>query len=164
MALKPTSAPASVPSTLRRECFVAVGATASFRILFDSVLTSAFVDTLADLGYTHLKIQCGPDLWYAKYKARILEESEESAWRGIKLALFDFNKLGLGTEMRGCKGKDMKSREGVVVCHAGKFPSLRVYEAAAHVISCAHKGTGLAVGYTDGRFNRCWDGPGCHET
>jgi len=139
MAVKPTSASSLVSSALRRECFVTVGATASFRILFDSVLTSAFVDILADLGYTHLKIQCGPDLWYARYKARILEESKESAWRGIKLALFDFNKLGLGAEMRECKGKDGKSREGVVVCHAGKLSSLRVYKTIACVIHCARK-------------------------
>src|SRR5277367_762022 len=158
MALRPTSISASVPSALRRECFVTVGATASFRILFDSVLTPALVDTLADLGYTHLKIQCGPDLWYAKYKARILEESKESAWRGIKLALFDFNKLGLGAEMRGCKGKDGKSREGVVICHAGKLSSLHVYDAVGHGSFCVHKGTGRVIGYADGRFDRCWNG------
>jgi beta-1,4-N-acetylglucosaminyltransferase len=130
MALKPTSA--SVPAASRRECFITVGATASFRILLDSVLTPAFVDSLADLGYTHLTIQCGPDVWYAKYKARILEESKESAWRGIKLALFDFNKLGLGAEMRGCKGVDGKSIEGVVVCHAGQSSSSSVHEAVAY--------------------------------
>jgi len=110
----------SVLPALRRECFITVGATASFQSLFDSVLTHAFIDTLADLGYTNVKIQCGPDLWYAKYKARIIEESKESGWRGIKLALFDFNKLGLGAEMRGCKAREGKSREGVVVCHAGQ--------------------------------------------
>lgn len=116
MASKPMAT--SVSQELRRECFVTVGATASFRTLIDSVLTSAFIDTITDLGYTHLTIQCGPDVAYAKSKARSLEES--SGLNGIKLALFDFNRLGLGAEMRGCKGLEGDSREGAVVCHAGK--------------------------------------------
>lgn len=123
MASKSASESVSVPPHLRRECFITVGATASFRNLFDSVLAPDFVDTLANLGYTHVKIQCGPDLWYAKYKARVIEESRESGWRGIKLALFDFNKLGLGAEMKGCKTREGKSREGVVISHAGKLTS-----------------------------------------
>jgi beta-1,4-N-acetylglucosaminyltransferase len=133
MASKQTATTMAPP--LRRECFITVGATASFRTLFDSVLTSAFVDTLVDFGYTHVKIQCGPDMWYAKYKARIIEESREAGWRGIKLALFDFNKLGLGAEMRGCKAREGKSREGVVICHAGKLSS---YKSCPYVLFHAY--------------------------
>lgn len=112
------SASTSVPHILRRECFITVGATASFRGLIDSTITSVFIDALVGFGYTHLTIQCGPDALYAKDKARALEES--TGWKGIKLTLFDFNKLGLGAEMKGCMSLDGKSREGVVVCHAGK--------------------------------------------
>ena len=124
MAPQPVST--TVSQELRRECLVTVGATASFQTLIDNVLTSAFIDTISILGYTRLTIQCGPDVAYAKSKARALEES--SGLKGVKLKLFDFNKLGLGSEMRVCKGVEGKSREGVVVCHAGKSRHYRFYD------------------------------------
>jgi beta-1,4-N-acetylglucosaminyltransferase len=102
----------------RRECFVTIGATASFRLLLSAVLTTSFLSTLSELEYTHLTLQCGPDLSYADTK--IKDEGLDWEGRGIKVRSFDFNKEGLGHEMRGCKGKGRSEREGVVVCHAGE--------------------------------------------
>lgn len=111
---------ASVPvitkslSTLRKECFVTVGATASFKSMIDATSSPSFLETLLDLGYTRLTIQCGPDLEYFEQKIRPSTIAE------IEIKSFDFNKFGLGEEMRVCKALPGKSREGVVICHAGK--------------------------------------------
>jgi hypothetical protein len=113
---------------LRRECFVTVGATASFRSLLDQALSIPFVFRLSELKYTHLTIQCGPDLEYARSRAQDTGPGASQNERklmgelmGVKWKLFDFNKLGLGAEMRGCKGLNKGEREGVVVCHSGRF-------------------------------------------
>ena len=110
----------SVPPPVRRECFITVGATASFQALLDSALTLAFIETLLELEYTHLTVQCGPDLAYAN---SMVEDAKASglSFGGLQLKIFDFNKLGLGAEMRGSKGSAKGSREGVVICHAGMF-------------------------------------------
>ena len=125
---QPSWTSAFQPRFPRRECFITVGATASFLSLLDQALGNAFISALIELEYTHLTIQCGPDLAYAR---KIVQDQVPGAgpgidwrnnlvWKGLKLKLFDFNKLGLGAEMKGCKGLGKGEREGVVVCHAGE--------------------------------------------
>lgn len=98
----------------RRECFVTVGATASFKGLIKAVMAPAFLKKLTELGYTRLVIQCGPDL-------PLFEELKESLdLKGLDVTAFDFNKTGLGQEMRGCKANSGLSKMGVVISHAGK--------------------------------------------
>jgi beta-1,4-N-acetylglucosaminyltransferase len=104
---------------LRREAFVTVGATAAFRSLIDASISLSFLSTLSRLGYTHLTIQCGPDLAYFNEKFEAEKDSLQQPLGSLKIRTFDFNTLGLGQEMRGCKGVPGTSREGVVVCHAG---------------------------------------------
>ncbi len=108
------------PAKVHRECFVTIGATASFRVLLDEALSKPFVRKLIDLRYTKLSIQCGFDLQYVESKLREAQR-EDVMYKGLHYKLFDFNKKGLGDDMRGCKGVYHKNgRDGVIVCHAGR--------------------------------------------
>jgi hypothetical protein len=141
----------TTPLPPHREAFITIGATASFLPLIDTSLSPPFLTTLSSLEYTHLTIQCGPDLAYAISKAEkegkslarkelgrnlnprgdTWEGSRMSGWweiQGIRTRLFDFNKEGLGGEMRNCKASKPETegtvegrREGVVVSHAGPY-------------------------------------------
>jgi beta-1,4-N-acetylglucosaminyltransferase len=101
---------------------VTVGATASFRALIDAVTSKEFLETFLDLGYTHLIIQCGPDFEYAmanKLSGNEVEVLQQE--HKLVVTLFGFNAYGLGKEMKGCKMRPGKSREGIVITHAGKL-------------------------------------------
>jgi len=98
---------------MRRECFVTVGATASFKGLIKAVMAPEFVKKLIELDYTRLVIQCGPDM------PLFQELKDASDLKDLEVSAFDFNKTGLGQEMRGCKGNAGISKMGVVVSHAG---------------------------------------------
>lgn len=102
-------------ASIRRECFVTVGATASFKGLIKAVMAPEFTSKLVELSYTRLVIQCGPDL------SLFHELKEAGDMNGLDVSGFDFNKQGLGQEMRGCKRNDGFSRMGVVISHAGKL-------------------------------------------
>lgn len=130
-----------MPPPPNRACFVTIGATASFRSLLVATTSDQFIDSLLSLGYTDLTLQCGPDLEYCRellaaqaqnqqldgsQSIRQKENQEISRdnhidIKGLKIKMFDFNKMGLGQEMRVCQAQGGKRREGVVVCHAGRF-------------------------------------------
>lgn len=104
------------PPPPRRECFVTIGATATFTPLLTAALSPPFLTTLAQLHYTHLILQCGADLapaqsWLATLQPTLRELN-------LHVRAFGFNDAGLGAEMRGCKAEAGRT-EGVVVCHAG---------------------------------------------
>ncbi|KAI1473488.1 glycosyltransferase family 1 protein [Daldinia eschscholtzii] len=54
----------SAPPARRKYVFVTIGASASFKLLIEEVLSGAFLAKLKSLGFTHLTIQCGPDYDY----------------------------------------------------------------------------------------------------
>ena len=95
-------------------CFVTVGATANFDALITATLSPPFLESLKTYDYTHLRLQHGKD------GHTLLEEfhSANSATQDLKVSGFDFNKQGLGSEMRAAKCEDNRL-EGVVVSHAG---------------------------------------------
>ena len=107
-----------VVETTKKVCFVTIGATASFNALLEAVLTRAFLDTLHSFEYTNLLLQ------YGKEGASILESFRKSEGSSSKDKLeinidgFDFNKQGLGQEMRAAKGEN-GDLEGIVISHAG---------------------------------------------
>ena len=103
----------------QKVCFVTVGATASFDALIKATLSPPFLEALKTYHYTHLRLQHGKD------GQKVLEEFDP-ANRGVQdlsISGFDFNKQGLGSEMRAAKGEDNKL-EGVVVSHAGNASPL----------------------------------------
>ena len=103
----------------KKLCFVTIGATASFDSLIKAILSQGFLEALHALGYTDLLLQHGAN------GGSILEEhrmSLENASNdhGLNINGFDFNKQGLGEEMRAAKG-DSGNVEGVVISHAGRI-------------------------------------------
>ncbi|KAL9608401.1 MAG: hypothetical protein Q9167_006764 [Letrouitia subvulpina] len=101
-----------------RTCFVTIGATASFDQLINATLSPDFLQALQASDYTTLTLQ------YGKNGQQILEEFRETVASGrrrdygIEVTGFDFNKQGLGQQMKTAKAG--KSRqEGVVISHAG---------------------------------------------
>ena len=109
---------AQAEKTPRKTCFVTIGATASFNALLEAVLTRDFLEALHALDYTDLLLQ------YGKEGASILDHFQKSqdhvseAVPKIDITGFDFNKQGLGQEMRAAKGEN-GDLEGVVISHAG---------------------------------------------
>ena len=102
----------------RKLCFVTIGATAAFDSLIKSVLSPEFLQRLHAFGYTDLRLQYGKDghTILADFQSRFGSKSEEDF--GIQVTGFDFNKKGLGSEMRAAKGEGARL-EGVVISHAG---------------------------------------------
>ena len=113
----------------QKVCFVTVGATASFDALIEATLSPPFLEALKKHDYTHLRLQHGKD-------GQKVLEGIDPARRGIQdlsISGFDFNKQGLGSEMRAAKGEDDR-REGVVVSHAGRsFTSTLLMPLQAYV-------------------------------
>ncbi len=108
----------------QKVCFVTVGATASFDSLVKATLNPQFLESLKTHDYTDLRLQHGKD------GEKVLEEFRRSkgtmgdAAQDLSISGFDFNKQGLGSEMRAAKGEG-NDVEGVVISHAGTNPCSR---------------------------------------
>lgn len=102
----------------RKVCFVTIGATASFDELLEAVLSPTFLATLENIGYTDLVLQYGKDGLSVLDRFRESEKHVSKTTSKINISGFDFNKQGLGQEMRAAKGED-GDLEGVVISHAG---------------------------------------------
>lgn len=112
------------PGPPTKTCFVTVGATASFNALLAEVLEDSFLSALSKQGFTDLRLQCGKDgitLW-----AQFAQEYSPDHPRrhGLEISAFDFNVKGLDGELMELKADDVLNRvDGLVVSHAGEFPS-----------------------------------------
>lgn len=103
---------------LQKVCFVTVGATASFDSLIKATLSPPFLETLKTYQYTELRLQHGKD---GKKILENFKDGYNTSSGGVQDLLvsgFDFNKQGLGSEMRAAKG-EINGVEGVVISHAG---------------------------------------------
>ena len=123
----------------RKVCFVTIGATASFDALLKAVLTRIFLETLEKLGYTDLILQYGKDGLSILDRFRESEENGSKTDSKINISGFDFNKQGLGQEMRVAKGEN-GDLEGVVISHAGMTAERRLFSWLLSQTVC--KGTG----------------------
>ena len=102
----------------KKLCFVTIGATASFDALIAAALSQEFLGTLREAGYTDLLLQHG-DEGRKRFEDFIVQHRRDSPERqGLNLNGFDFNRKGLGREMRSAKGEN-GAVEGVVISHAG---------------------------------------------
>lgn len=103
-------------TTRRRLCFITIGATASFDPLIEAALSPNFLDALHTLGYTDLLLQHGTE------GSAILDRFKQSTEirHEVNIQGFEFNKQGLGAEMRAAKGGE-NAAEGVVISHAGMY-------------------------------------------
>lgn len=102
----------------RRVCFVTIGATAKFDSLIKAVLSPSFLQALQVVAYTDLVIQYGTE--GAKIYKEFIDANPVGSQGqcGLEIRGFDFNKQGLGAEMRSAKGDTIGST-GVVLSHAG---------------------------------------------
>lgn len=102
----------------KKLCFVTIGATASFDSLISAALSPEFLGALQASNYTDLVLQHGAEgSLILKEFHRTFGKSDANEW-GINVYGFDFNKQGLGEEMRAARGSPADT-EGVVVSHAG---------------------------------------------
>ena len=109
----------------RKVCFVTVGATASFNSLINATLDPRFLESLKVHDYTELRLQHGNnDGQEVLENIRRSKDTMNEGLQNLTISGFDFNKQGLGSEMRAAKG-DGDGVEGVVISHAGTYPSLR---------------------------------------
>lgn len=131
MRLHGMSTPQHQPIT-RKLCFVTIGATAAFDSLIKATLSPEFLQRLQESGYTDLLLQYGKDghVILEDFQSRFGSESEEEF--GIKITGFDFNKKGLGSEMRAAKGEG-DCLEGVVISHAGIKYEYMCFSHKAHI-------------------------------
>ena len=103
----------------RKVCFVTVGATASFDSLIKATLDPRFLESLKVHDYTELRLQHGNN--DGKKVLEEIKRSKDAMNEGVQnltISGFDFNKQGLGSDMRAAKG-DGDGVEGVVISHAG---------------------------------------------
>ena len=112
----------------QRVCFVTVGATASFDSLISVALSPPFLEALKTYGYTHLRLQHGKDGGKVLEEFRRNNDATSQQIQGLCISGFDFNKQGLGWEMRAAKGEG-KGIEGVVISHAGTIYLFTIHEA-----------------------------------
>jgi beta-1,4-N-acetylglucosaminyltransferase len=97
---------------LHKECFVTIGATAGFEDLLIAAVSNEVLETLSELGFTNLTIQCGTmNQYFSKIKP--------TDSRGLRITNFDFKAQGLENEMKRCQARTGVSQEGLVICHAG---------------------------------------------
>jgi beta-1,4-N-acetylglucosaminyltransferase len=101
-------------------CFVTVGATASFEKLLEQVLSSKFLETLAERHYTHLLIQ------YGKNGEKIYQSflDSEQSHHGVTLGGFDFKPTIEREMMMTAERENRQQERGLIICHAGMTYSI----------------------------------------
>lgn len=99
-------------------CLITVGATVGFRDLTASSLDTRFWEALVKRGFTHLRVQCGPDIDWASSRLDSLRSEIPSS---LSIEVFEIRKNLLKEEMMLCKGDPAEREPGLVICHAGKF-------------------------------------------
>jgi len=115
MSASDTSAPSGSGIAAPR-CFVTVGATAGFRPLLEEVASPAFLKALAEMGFTALTVQCGPDLAWFEAKVAGLGPGE---LHGIEVAAFDLTN-NMQQYMVACRSERGVRLPGCIISHAGR--------------------------------------------
>ncbi|MCJ1404730.1 N-acetylglucosaminyldiphosphodolichol N-acetylglucosaminyltransferase catalytic subunit alg13 [Xylographa trunciseda] len=101
------------PPQPKKLCFLTVGATAPFDALITASLSGPFLAALRAASYTDLLLQHGSSAVFAPRAAAAAGQEH-----GLTVQGFEFNREGLGREMRAAKGT-AGGVEGCVVSHAG---------------------------------------------
>lgn len=102
----------------KKLCFVTIGATASFDALIREALSDRFLEALWEAGYSDLLLQHGKEGGKILEDYRTKPTIERERLHRLNIKGYDFNKAGLGQEMRAAKGEH-GTAEGVVISHAG---------------------------------------------
>lgn len=97
-------------------CLVTVGATVGFKTLVEGVLHPEFWHFLRSKRFTHLRIQCGPDIPWASQR---LASFQHEAPEGLEIQVFETSKNLMREEMTLCQAKSGIRRQGLIISHAG---------------------------------------------
>lgn len=108
---------ASTPGSLEQFCLVTVGATVGFKTLIEEVIHPEFWLFLRSKGFTHLRIQCGPDVPWASLR---LASFKDETPKGFEIEVFESSKNLMKEEMTLCQAKNGIRRQGVIISHAGE--------------------------------------------
>lgn len=111
-------------------CFVTIGATTSFDSLIKAALSPPFLQALQTHGYTELCLQHGKEGRAIVDTFMKRADAAGTERHGINISGFDFNKKGLGREMRAAKGGGGGGAEGIVISHAGNATHVCPYKGA----------------------------------
>ena len=104
---------------LERNCLVTVGATVGFKDLTQVVTEPDFWRFIRSEGFTSLRIQCGPDISWARDRRAKLQDQLPP---GLDVVVFDVCKNLMAEEMVLCKAVKGRRAQGLVVSHAGSYP------------------------------------------
>jgi beta-1,4-N-acetylglucosaminyltransferase len=116
---------------LSRTAFVTIGATAGFRSLLQEIVSDKFLTTLKSLDFTHLTVQCGPDLEYFE----TIKPRDALQQYGLIITAFSYAPDLNDYFMQASRGEDENGKRayGVIISHAGPFHSnLSLFESVAH--------------------------------
>ncbi|KAF3058666.1 UDP-N-acetylglucosamine transferase subunit alg13 [Daldinia childiae] len=110
-----------VPQNRRKYAFVTIGASASFKLLIEEVLSEAFIAKLKSLRFTHLTIQCGPDY---DYFLSVEPESESDPDDPDELLITGFpyhDDIRRYMELTSSShvNPTLKRERGLIITHAG---------------------------------------------
>ncbi|KAI0009878.1 hypothetical protein F4779DRAFT_580336 [Xylariaceae sp. FL0662B] len=122
--------------------FVTVGATASFRPLIEEVLSEKVLAKLAALRFTHLIVQCGPDLDYFERvrPAPPGGDHHSPAADGLQVTGFAYTRqmehymrlTTAGTDDDDGKGE---RAQGLIITHAGSGSLLEALPLGTNIIA-----------------------------
>lgn len=102
----------------KKQCFVTVGATASFNELIAAVLAQDFLTSLSNEGYTDLLVQ------YGKGNKQLFDSNKSAisaaaSKHNVTINGFELDPAGLQKYMLALKGNGTTTSEGVIISHAG---------------------------------------------
>lgn len=102
-----------------RTMFVTIGSIASFKSLVEEVLSETFLQTISDLKFNRLIVQCGPDL--ELFEQLRPQKGFDSHW--VDIVGFSYTDDMKGyfqkcTPSKGTWGSERRGR-GIIMAHAG---------------------------------------------
>ncbi|KAI1806735.1 glycosyltransferase family 1 protein [Daldinia bambusicola] len=125
----------ATPAKRSKYAFVTIGASASFKLLIEEVLSELFLAKLKSLGFTHLNIQCGPDYDYF-LGAKPKENPQDP--NGLQVVGFPFHDdirkfMELATANDG-PTTPLRDR-GLIITHAGSGSILEALDFDSALIA-----------------------------
>lgn len=122
---------ATAPDSSEQFCLVTIGATVGFRTLVGEVVHPEFWRFLRSKGFTHLRVQCGPDVPWASLR---LASFHDEAPKGLEIQVFETSRNLMREEMTLCQAKKGIRRQGLIISHAGTGTILDAWKLGLSVI------------------------------
>ncbi|KAI8960950.1 glycosyltransferase family 1 protein [Daldinia sp. FL1419] len=125
----------TTPSDRLKYAFVTVGASASFKLLIEEVLSAPFLAKLNSLGFSHLIIQCGPDYDYFLSSEPRLHPSDSNALLVVGFPYHDDIREYMGLTTASDTSDAIKRDRGLIITHAGSGSILEALDFDSALIA-----------------------------